>query len=113
MTTQELLEFAAKASGQYHGEWSDKFGALRMREGNRWIEWNPLKNNADAFRLMLDLNLILTHEWINYEKAPLATIVVRNEESTVFCRYAKYDNPHQAARVAITRVAAMIGVEMK
>jgi hypothetical protein len=113
MTAQELLEFAAKAAGiqgdylLYDGE-EFRYGIVTEDK-----LWNPIENDSDAFRLMLDLNLTLTDAWINYENAPLAVVVVKNQESTVFCQHAKYDNPHQAARVAITRVAAMIGQTMK
>jgi hypothetical protein len=113
MTEQELFEFAAKASGQYHGEWSDKFGALRMREGNRWIEWNPLKNDSDAFGLLMCLNLTLTHRWVDDNGEPLAFVSVTNQEETLSAGQIKYGDPRQAARRAITRVAAMIGMEMK
>jgi hypothetical protein len=113
MTDQELLEFAAKASRQYQGQWSDKVGALRVRSGNTWIEWNPLKSNTDAFRLLVELNLTLTHGWVNDDEEPLALVHVTNQEGTLSAGQIKYGKPHQAARRAITRVAAMIGKEME
>ena len=101
MTDREMLELAAKASDKYQGEWSDKVGALRIREGHRWIEWNPLTDDGDALRLAVKLKLTVKcgDVWVG-EYGP------RFVEDIA-------DDPHAATRRAIVRAAAFIGEEMK
>jgi hypothetical protein len=108
MTDQELLEFAAKAAGQYHVEWSDKVGALRIREGNRWIEWNPLKNNADAFRLLAALRIDLCFEKLYSVSAWTST---EDRWITEYCDDSTFSDIEEKTRLVIVKAAASIGRE--
>ena len=64
MTDRELLEAAAKAAGISWQDWSETWylGADGQPEvGLRdWLcDWNPLKEDGDALRLMVQLRLSL------------------------------------------------------
>jgi hypothetical protein len=64
MTDRELLEAAAKAAGIKHRpDWYDwRHGIAMVHESGRDCmgHWNPLTDDADAFRLAVKLNLRLT-----------------------------------------------------
>ena len=114
MDDKELLELAALACGyddaqyQFGGEWMD------MRCGYpeaMWSEkladergsgyWNPLKDNSDAFHLMVKLNIQLTppkHAGHGY---------VANDVTSF------HVNPEIAVRRAITIAAARIGEKLR
>jgi hypothetical protein len=95
MTDRELLEFAAKASGQYHGEWSDRAGAFRIRYAGEWREWNPLTDDGDALRLAVKLNLLTSENTEDWKWA-------RKKDADLCKSY----------RRAITETAAKIGKAM-
>ena len=59
MTDKELLELAAKAAGIDRGADRLDFGILvTEKTGRRSLpKWNPLEDDGDAFRLMLNLGL--------------------------------------------------------
>lgn len=60
MTDRELLERAAKAAGATWSDYSDHTPdhlVIRHADGV-WREWNPLKDDGDAFRLAVKLNIL-------------------------------------------------------
>jgi hypothetical protein len=59
--------------------------------------WNPLTNDADAFRLMVDLDL-----WPCYENAG---IKIKTKNGHTWCAVSDGD-PHAATRRAIVLAAA-------
>lgn len=64
MTDKELLEKAAKAAGYIdfapiQTGW-DGFIGLRVLDSEyEWKDWNPIANNGDALKLVLDLKMDL------------------------------------------------------
>jgi hypothetical protein len=107
MTDRELLEAAAKATGGYYGEWSDRVGAFRIRYAGEWREWNPLTDDGDAFRLAVKLR-IEVEPWIHGDSA-CARAAVRE----VLIDEPHYgDDPERATRRAIVRAAAELGRSM-
>jgi hypothetical protein len=68
MNDRELLEKAARAAGYTGFGYSNNFGDYSLGEPYSRTEarWNPLTNDADAFRLMVDLKLeVAVHETIS------------------------------------------------
>lgn len=67
---QTLLRFAAKAAGREpddvdaQGVWF-KVPCDFARDGLAWRGWNPLRDDGDAFRLMVQLRLTV-EPWILY-----------------------------------------------
>ena len=114
-TDRELLEAAAKADGEYHGEWSDRAGAFRIRYSGEWREWNPLTDDGDALRLAIKCG-------ISVLQFP-ACIGTRWPQNGLPARLIGFDPPYEdissgqdvlaATRRAIVRSAAAIGKEMK
>ena len=98
----KLLKFAAKAVGEYYGEWQVS-DAFRI-----WYEdlheWNPLADDGDAFRLAVKLGLLINCETCYYtsvlKDCVSITEHIGNDGSG--CIYA-------ATRRAIVRAAAEIG----
>jgi hypothetical protein len=113
MTEQELFEFAAKAAGVqgfylvYDGE------EFRYGIASEDKLWNPIENDSDAFRLLVDLNLDMDHGWEVVGGEPKATVCVQNREGTAWANEIKGDDPYAAARCAIVHVAAKIGEKME
>jgi len=108
MTDQELLALAARAHGGL--EYVDEMGWIHVSpDGTRGAWWNPLKDDADAFRLVVKLCLILNsfrdrHEtWVQYLSHDGRGFIRFNEQ------YA--GDPYAATRRAIVRAAAEIGKE--
>lgn len=102
MTDQELLEFAAKATGDYYGEWSERTNAFRIRYAGEWREWNPLTDDGDALRLAVRLGLQVD-------------VGITDGDTTVIPGAAieKHNgDPLTATRRAIVRAAAEIGKAM-
>jgi len=106
MTDQELLEFAAKAAGydfitvEEHdtGDW------IAAWKGRESIDWNPLIDDGDAFRLMVKLSLGVS---IPVHKTICADVICFLN-SSVNVR-EEGGNRYAATRRAIVRAAAEIG----
>jgi hypothetical protein len=101
MNDRELLEFAAKAANIEIMFWSGRdVGAESPVVKPHGIDWNPLTDDGDAFRLAVKLNLFNTrpkgYEW------PDAELFARHQ-----------DDPYAATRRAVVRAAAEIGKKMK
>ena len=98
-TDRELLELAAKAAGykvsQHHQSARD--AAIDPATASLWIDgvstgWNPLKDDGDALRLAVKLN-------IDAGKPGMRLLV----------EWREGENPYAATRRAIVRAAAAIG----
>lgn len=58
MTDHGLIDGAAKVAGK-NGKWLNGRFLLLDSNGRYWTPWNPLTSNADAFRLMVDNELMI------------------------------------------------------
>jgi hypothetical protein len=109
MTDKELLELAAKAADIDHpaGEHSIHNDG-RLWDCNEFRWWNPLVDDADAFRLAVKLEMDieitigqLNHKWV--------WVYVGRHALTESCG----NDPYTATRRAIVRAAAQIGRGME
>ena len=87
MTDRELLELAAKAAGIFDLRFDNNCVAYR----NVHIEWNPLTDDGDAFRLAVKC-------------LPFHTLQYSREDYD-HCQ----QDPYAATRRAIVRAASEIG----
>jgi hypothetical protein len=103
MTDQELLERAARATGN-EAVWSAndpfKLGSMLLPNGQYW---NPLDDDGDALRLMVDLGLTIQVD--DDEER----IRVLNEVKRTVLVNTYSIGKHATARRAIVRAAAMRG----
>jgi hypothetical protein len=114
---KELLEMAAKAAG-IKGR-SDSFGFVTMEAGYDAdpLYWNPLSNDAEAFRLAVKLNL-------HVDANPWSTTVFAHKNTTeidfgldfngkeITCMMFDVqttDCPYASTRRAIVLAAAKLG----
>ena len=105
MTDRELLELAAKAAGI---KYTIKDG-LFVAHGNKNkppIPWNPLDDDAEAFRLAVKLWLT-----IQVDDEDRRTYVVGSTGRCIGTE-PHGDDPYAATRRAIVRAAAEIGRAM-
>jgi hypothetical protein len=101
MTDRELLEKAALAAGYKWRWYAAPVGQLfQIHDGFLWNYWNPLREDGDAFRLLVALKL--EPEWwktgvsINRDDIPPGAI------------HHIGDDARAATRRAIVRAAAAI-----
>ena len=62
MTDRKLLELAAKAAGIALSHWNDGLEPYSSGEGYVLLDnrlWNPLTDDGDAFRLSVDLHMLV------------------------------------------------------
>lgn len=105
MTDRELLEYAAKAAGiagpYDEGVQAIQFAAKATAYGEVRSYWDPLHDDAEAFRLAVKLDLLgdprFWHE--------------RSVEYTVAAMSGDRQDPYAATRRAIVRAAAQIGAQ--
>ena len=96
-TDRELLQFAAKAAGEWPSP--EPFEHVLSR-------WNPLTDDGDAFRLAVKLNIAVrrSDEYdASYAVAPYDPTLISETDA----------DPYAATRRAIVRAAAEIGRTMK
>lgn len=108
MTEREALELAAKAMGQKIVSWSHD-GAAQLHPCGDW--WNPLLNDADAFRLIARFGMEVHSGCVSCYVGHAAATVQQPYQ------YVGTENTHvdvaaAALRVAVTGVAALIGQSM-
>ena len=100
MNDKELLEQAAKASGELTPDWYSNeayFDGVLKR-------WNPLTDDGDALRLTVKLSLTV-YQWAD-------EVCACNEKGTVNEVVARIGDHYAATRRAIVRAAAEIGKGM-
>lgn len=114
MTDRELLELAAKAVGLNDLTYFDEgaAGGKGMRRDELdWDNWNPLENDGDALRLAVKVGLQRYFGLEVQRDCVQATCL----EPWEHCEYEDFkgQDPCDATRRSIVRVAAAIGREMK
>lgn len=87
---KKLLEFAAKACGYEILDWYGEKHACLDTNTNKQLGWNPLKDDGDAFRLSVQLDLMCSHK--RFIKQKIAIV-----------------DPFYATRLAIVMAASEIG----
>lgn len=134
MDDRELLELAARAAGIRYDKEASKphptsgafFGLWLQIDGEPYEgqrrRWNPLTDDADAFRLAVKLGIkvmpypVYSPDKHSIEASRLALAPPTDDENTyvgpqLVERYG--DDPYAATRRAITRAAAEIGKDMQ
>lgn len=110
MTEREQLEYAAKAAGiEIQGWYYEGESPICADIGCEWWgihEWNPRKNKADAFDLMVKLKIHLSYE--DFSAWTMATGWIHADNWTV----EDSRSTEEKMMDAITRVAAEIGRNM-
>jgi hypothetical protein len=110
MTDKELLELAAKAAGYTHIPSVEIACGVRTQgwfiketdaEPIKEERWNPITDDGDALRLMVQLKLYI--DWSLNDNMVYVT----------GCTEQLDDDPYAATRRAIVRAAAEIGKGMK
>lgn len=100
-TDRELLELAARATGTHFEVFVDGKYIRRDTDG-RPVYWNPLTDDADAFRLAVKLRMRV-EPW---GSGASAVVSVDNRALVAEPHYG--DDPERATRRAIVRAAAAI-----
>lgn len=113
MTDKELLELAAKAAGIENLQWESD-GTIQNRINRPTvpysvhgmisaIDWNPLTDDGDAFRLAVKVGIQMHIEGSGCDESVWANEIMIWTDG----------NPLSATRRAIVRAAAEIGKGMK
>ena len=112
MNDRESLELAAKAAG-IEGEWKERVSSYGdytqhgIDIGRQYFFWNPQQYDDDAFRLAIELSIVVsTGE--NWARAQVPNEAVFEEFS-----HEDYQDIFAATRRAIVRAAAEIGRQMQ
>ena len=95
MTDREMLELAARAAGLPWDQW--------VIDGDD--RWDPLKHKADAFDLMVRMNLLV----MPYPLDKCVRVTRLDQPDTVTFWKVHNNDPATATMLAITRAAAEIG----
>ena len=113
MTDEELLRCAAKAAGfaEPHSYRPKTNSLLWLGKESGVATWRPLDDDAEAFKLMVQLG-IRDYFGVEVQKTCVQATAFEPWEH---CEYEEYkeQDPCAAARRAIVRAAAQIGKEMK
>lgn len=104
---REMLEMAARAAG-YELALPASPGMRWSGEDQAYIDWNPLKDNGDAFRLAVKLGIGLLPEAVGVRKGT----AICHEGFGWHIFDGLPDDPLAAARLAICKAAAHIGRSM-
>lgn len=105
MTDKELLSKAAKVAGAQVTDYSDRTPdhlTIKHADGI-WREWNPLKDDGDALRLMVSLRQHNFDAYIGPDSVQAETWL-----SSFSAMLADGDDPYAALRRAIVEAAAGI-----
>jgi hypothetical protein len=110
MSDRELLELAAKATGDFYQHPSHEIPenlpvAFYLNEKR----WNPLTDDGDALRLAVKLNIDLTFYPNPQIAEPWVEAATENDASDELLQ----PDPYAATRRAITRAAAEIAKTME
>jgi hypothetical protein len=107
MTDLELLVLAAKAAGYQIIEFDDDNEIILSNHfGINEYLWNPINDDADAFRLITTLNIVVG-KYNDYANA-----ISINSDADVVVWDHQVKDPYAATRRAIVQVAAEIGKGM-
>lgn len=112
MNEKEMLELAAKAAGYYLRHEQDGSITVWLDNGPDIIQWNPLTDDGDAFRLMVRLGMEV---YIDNHPDGCQCVEVESHTHKVgrFIQLLTNHDDHEAAtRYAIFACAAEIGKAM-
>lgn len=101
-TDKELLELAAKAAGCVFFE----HALINERTGFEYNGWNPLEDDSDAFRLAVQLEMLV--DPVNRVVAGYSSDICIDIDPK-----EQEEDSYSAVRKAIVRAAAEIGKGMK
>jgi hypothetical protein len=115
MTDEELLRYAAKAIGYVEPHsYRPKTNCLLWVGESGASAWRPFDDNAEAFDLMVALDIGVHHGWtFADENVPYANVCAQHIPSMIEVGEIKGDDPKAATRRAIVRAAAEIGKRME
>ena len=119
LSERELLELAAEAAGHKTTLFDDDRTYLTSRKF-LFDLWNPLKNDADAFRLMCDLSMsvVVSKDYLG-SKDYLARAVCftdseeRGEVVDQIVFFSELKENKSMTCLAITRCAALVALERR
>ncbi|EIU7111459.1 hypothetical protein A9P19_004286 [Pseudomonas aeruginosa] len=114
MNDRELLELAARAAGVGY-TWSEFWETMArpLNDGSGWdnrATWNPLKDDGDALRLAVQLDITIGPEHPDVVGKSLCRASWNNRNMSLG-EFGDGDKP-SAYRRAIVRAAAEIGKSM-
>ena len=110
-----ILEMAAKAAGLdgYIREWC--LGPEFIVPGEKPVVWDPLKDNLDAARLMIQFGFVIS-QGNDAERGEFCEVIYRPRKYARKKSFTEYyqDHPDKfaAGRRAVARAAAEIGKVM-
>ena len=119
MSDRELLELAAKAESQPGGWIENEYEGWGFWQKPGGGEWNPLTDDGDALRLAVKLRLgiefneaSVVASWVDggYESKEIYGYPDQTQDDDFNIVYTNHD---KAARRAIVRAAAEIGLQMQ
>lgn len=105
MSDRELLELAAKAAGvEIHGWFGDYANDILFADigPDEVIEWNPLTDDGDAFRLAVKLGLMV-------DTSCQPALILCAGPCGIGLEESARADPYAATRRAIVRAASEIG----
>ena len=111
LPTKELLDLAAKAIGieLNWNNWDGEINTYFSKETGFDYTWLPHLRDGDAFRIASDLRLI-----VDFSSSSGITVKYKDYKIEVFVEVANTQTEEDyraAARLAITRCAAMVQIE--
>jgi len=111
MTDKELLEKAAKAAEIEISFIGEVCIGIGIGDDNKDWPWNPLKDDGDAFKLTVKLNLRIG---VGLQATSVGSAIHKDEDDcALFLRICGHENdPYAATRRAIVRAAAAIGEQL-
>ena len=128
LTHEELLTYAGKlvgikadkakdTGGGWYNTGFDLAGSMHLDCYNN-ITWNPIKRNHDAFTLQNKTQAIISHEGncvrVRIWKYNIADVeVVENYKADLPGGYCSDESIDTATRLALTKAAASVGIQMK
>ena len=110
MTEREVLELAAKAMGQKVVNWAHDGSAELSPRGGAW--WNPLRNDEDAFRLIVRFGMEVHSGYVSCHVGHAAGSIQQQYQIVPGAENPNADAAAAALRAAVTSVAALIGQSM-
>lgn len=112
MNDKELLELSAKAYGGLEYSEACRDWIFKHTDGNYGAWWNPLTNDADAFRLAVKLNLHVDANELECVVFIHGNFGKDENGKKITCKMIEEvhgTDPLTATRRAIVRAAAEIG----
>lgn len=102
MTDQEMLEYAANATGRrWRWEVGQKYGPMEIphmwhfdtvNEVDYFFAWNPLEDNEDAFKLMTQLRMRVQTGVYDHESTCTGVVKVPQPGEYAAAEINDYDN---------------------